>query len=340
MGKSKQLSEDLRISIVRNHESGKGYKTIAKELKVPLGTVKTLIRKWKMSNSVKPKPRDGRPRKLSAKSVRRIVREVVQQPQTTASDLQESLREGGIQVSTSTIRRELNNSGLYGRVARKKPLLRPQHKNARLRFAKKHIDEPQNFWNKVIWTDETKIELFGHNQQRYVWRKENEAFKEKNTIATVKHGGGSLMLWGCVSYKGPGNLVKIEGKLNAQGFQEILQNNLQDSARNLSMGRNWILQQDNDPKHTAKSVQAWFKQKKIKVLEWPSQSPDLNIIEAVWGDLKRAVHTRRPANLAELEAFCHEEWAKIPAERIQRLIGSYSKRLSAVIDAKGGNTKY
>uniref|UniRef100_A0AAX7U5C3 Tc1-like transposase DDE domain-containing protein n=1 Tax=Astatotilapia calliptera TaxID=8154 RepID=A0AAX7U5C3_ASTCA len=72
----------------------------------------------------------------------------------------------------------------------------------------------------------------------------------------------------------------------------------------------------------------------------PSQSTDLNIIENLWCELKRAVHARKPSNLNELEKFCKEEWSKIPSTTIQTLIGSYRKRLEAVISAKGGSTKY
>ena len=79
---------------------------------------------------------------------------------------------------------------------------------------------------------------------------------------------------------------------------------------------------------------------KYNVLEWPSQSPDLNIIENLWCELKRAVHARKPSNLNELEMFCKEEWSKIPSTTIQTLIGTYRKRLEAVISAKGGSTKY
>lgn len=340
MEKAKELSKDLRIRIIKRYKAGNGYKKIAKAFGVPVSTVQTLINKWKSTGSVKPKPRTGRPKKLSDTAVRKIIRETHKNPQTTSSDLQATLQEAGVQVSTSTIRRHLNRGGLHGRIARKKPLLRAQHKKARLEYAREHIDESKTFWHKILWSDETKIELYGHNHQRYVWRQVNQAFQEKNTIATVKHGGGSLMLWGCVSANGTGNLVKIEGKLNAVGYQKILEENLQDSARRLGMGRNWMLQQDNDPKHTAKSVQKWLTENRVKVLQWPSQSPDLNIIEALWGDLKQAVHARRPTNLAELERLCYEEWAKIPAERVQRLLINYCKRLQAVIDAKGGNTKY
>jgi hypothetical protein len=75
-------------------------------------------------------------------------------------------------------------------------------------------------------------------------------------------------------------------------------------------------------------------------LELPSQSPDLNLIENLWYDLKIAVHQRNPFNLKELAQFCLEEWAKLPMARCAKLIAIYPKRLAAVIAAKGGSTKY
>ena len=74
-------------------------------------------------------------------------------------------------------------------------------------------------------------------------------------------------------------------------------------------------------------------------MEWPSQSPDLNPIEMLWRDLKKAVHARKPSNVAELEQFC-KEWVKIPPQRCERLIASYRKCLIAVVAAGGGTTSY
>ena len=118
------------------------------------------------------------------------------------------------------------------------------------KFAKEHLDDPEEAWEKVMWSDETKIELFGINSTRRVWRKRNAEYNLKNTIPTVKHGGGNLMLWGCFSAKGTGWLHRIKGRMNGAMYREILCDNLLPSVRALKMGRGWVFQHDNDPKQS------------------------------------------------------------------------------------------
>ncbi|KAJ8366152.1 hypothetical protein SKAU_G00149830 [Synaphobranchus kaupii] len=100
-----------------------------------------------------------------------------------------------------------------------------------------------------------------------------------------------------VKAAGPGRLVLIEGKMNAAKYTEILEENLLQSALDLRLGRRFTFQHDNDPKHTAKRTKEWLWRKSVHVLEWPSQSPDLNPIEHLWKELKMAVYRRSPSNL-------------------------------------------
>ena len=90
-------------------------------------------------------------------------------------------------------------------------------------------------------------------------------------------------------------------------YRTILEENLSESAKDLRLGQSFTFQQDNKPTHTARATMEWFRSKLIHVLEWPSQSPDLNPIENLLQDLKIAVHRQSTSNLTELELFCKEE---------------------------------
>lgn len=340
MPRGKELPECLKKRLVDAHKAGQGYKKIAARFSVHPSTVRSIIHKWRSNGSVTPRHRTGRPVKISERSARKLVQELSRDPAVTSDQLQRQLAQAGTHVHVATVKRALHRQGYSGRVARRKPLLSKKHRAARLQFARQQLQKPENYWQRVLWTDETKIELFGHNSNRYVWRKPNAAFDDKNLRPTIKHGGGSIMLWGCFAASGPGKLVRINGIMDSAAYQSILADNLQPSARQLGLHRNWVLQQDNDPKHTSRSTQAWIQEQHLRVMEWPSQSPDLNPIENLWWDLKKAVRARRPSNLCELEQFCKEEWGKIPKERCKTLVASIRKRLQAVVEANGGATKY
>lgn len=323
MAKTREHSEELKKKVIDAYQSGEGYKKISKRFFLPRTTVMSIIHKWKESGTTSVLPRSGRPRKISTRAVKKIVRQVSIEPKLNLKDIQTDLKNAGTDVHLSTIRTTMNNNGLHGRVAVKKPYLSKKHQKSRLDFAKKYLEKPFDYWSNIIWSDETKIELFGHNQQRYIWRKKNTAHVVKNTVPTVKHGGGSIMIWGCFNLKGTGKMTTIEGRMDSVKYQSILKENLVSSANQLGLGRRFIFQQDNDPKHTSKSTKEWFTKQKVQVLEWPSQSPDLNPIEHLWHDLKIAVHKRKPSNLNELQQYCKEEWTKIPVERCRSLIEGY-----------------
>ncbi|CDQ99920.1 unnamed protein product [Oncorhynchus mykiss] len=156
-----------------------------------------------MFGTTKNIPRAGRPAKLSNRGRRALARE---NPMVTLTELQSSSVEMGEPSRRTTISATLHQLDLYCRLARQKPLPSKRHMTTCLEFAKRHLKNSQTMDNKILWSDETKIELFGLNDKCHVWRK-------LDTIATVKHGGGRIMQWRCFSAAGTGRLVRIEGKM-------------------------------------------------------------------------------------------------------------------------------
>lgn len=340
MPKTKEISLDLRKRIIDAHKAGEGYTKLSKRFKVSRTGVRGIIQRYKDSHTLQNKPGRGRKRKISERLERQLVRNMSRDPRLTVKTLVNDLATRGIIVSQKTISRALHRNGLRGCRPRKAPLLKKRHLQARLQYARDNLDRDYSYWKRVLWSDETKLELFGHRDTAYVWRKKGEAFNPKNTIPTVKHGGGSIMLWGCFSASGTGNLVKVDGIMNKEKYLAILKENLKQSAVKLGLRRHFIFQHDKDPKHTALLVKNYLQTTKVNVIEWPAQSPDLNPIENLWGTLKKNVHARQPSNLEELERFAKEEWARIPQTRCERLVVNYNKRLQAVIQQKGYTIDY
>ena len=252
------MAEDIRRNLITKHRERKGAKMIAKMLHMPVPMVKSIIMKWKKTRTVSTLARSGRPQKMSERLSRKLVREATIKPGVTLNDLKDFAAEAGTEVHKSTISRALHKTGLYGRVARKKPLLKKNHLKARLEFANRHLNESPEFWKHILWSDETKIELFGLNTKKYVWRKTGSANDPANTIPTVKHGGGCIMLWGCFAAGGTGSLVKIDGLMDSKKYIEILEENVRSSTSKRKLGRHFQYQHDNDPKHCIKIAKEWF----------------------------------------------------------------------------------
>ena len=126
--------------------------------------------------------------------------------------------------------------------------------------------------------------------------------------------------------------------MNSSMYCEILQQSMIPSLQKL--GSKAVFQHDNDPKHTSKTTIALLKRLRVKVMDCPSMSHDLNPIEHLWGILNRKVEVCKVSNICQVCEVVMEEWKSIPVATCEALVNSMPRRVKAVLDNDDGHTKY
>lgn len=339
--KNREIPLPVRKIIIELWKKKISYRNIGKTVGKSHATIQYIINQYKATGSCKVRPRSGRPKKLTTREESSVVAKIRKNSKISAPKLAEEVREEfSKNVNPQTIRNCLHRAGYKGRVARRKPLISETNRKKRLEFAREHVNKSNEFWESVIFSDETKINLFGSDGRDKVWRKKNTALKIENICATVRHGGGNILLWGCMSANGTGNLVFIDGIMDQHAYLNILRNNLFPSVEKLGLEGRYLFQQDNDPKHTARLVREWMIHNVRQQLHTPPQSPDVNPIEHLWEELKRRVRKHQVRNKEDLKNRIRQEWENIPPEVTRKLVLSLPKRINAIIKANGNCTKY
>ena len=337
------LSSAMQNHILSLLDAGHTASYIAASTGHGIGTVSRLRSKHRSHLS---KSLGGRPSKLSPSNIRHAQRLISSGKVDTAVDVAKVLSNITNQsLCAQTVHNSLkiHVAGLKAVVKKKKPFLSQRHRKARMDFALAHQHWTVEDWKNVVWSDETKINRLGSDGRKWVWKKAGEGLSDRLVEGTLKFGGGSLMVWGCMLWDGVGDACKIDGRMDGDLYIKILEEDLQSSINYYGKSaEDVIFQQDNDPKHTCKKAQTWFQDNNFKVLLWPAQSPDLNPIEHLWDHLKRklAGYEVAPKGMLELWERVEVEWNKIDAEVCQNLVESMPRRVAAVLKAKGGPTKY
>ena len=206
------------------HNLGKSNKEIATILGCNASTVGRILTKFKNSGSFSPKKKSGRPKKITPNKEARIVQLCEEYRKRPASEINAMMREEdpSFKVNDTAIRYYLRKNGLHGRICCRKPLLRPANKVKRYDWARKYRHKPLAFWREVLWSDETKFELFNSKRRQVCRRKKGESLREDTIQPTVKHGGGSVMMWGCFMGGKAGDLHRVQGIMKKEQYHSIL----------------------------------------------------------------------------------------------------------------------
>ena len=148
------------------------------------------------------------------------------------------------------------------------------------------------------------------------------------------------MIWGAMSKNGTAGLYFLDPGtiMNGAQYKELLNDKLK---LHMEIQNTKIFMHDGAPCHRSKTVAEFLKKSKVKTMDWPGNSPDLNPIENLWTYLKDKVAEKQPSNAEALRMAIKEVWVKeIMPEYCESLVHSMPRRLQAVIKVKGGHTKY
>lgn len=283
----------------------------------------------------------GRPRKTSADTDELLRKEVLKNPKITAGQLKKMHPQLLRDVSQRTIQHRLTKQlKMPTRVPAKKPLLTPAMMKKRLAFARQYEAWTEDDWKKVMWSDESTFRCFTERQGRVRRPVGASRYEEQYLKKTVRHPP-SLMVWGCYSGErgwGALHILPHNVTMNSNIYIEVLRNHMLPS---FNKHKCTVFMHDSAPPHRAKKVFDFLRESNVQVLDWPSNSPDLNPIENCWSNMKRKMENYDTSSLPRLEEALHEMWTHdLDWSYFKKLSSSMPRRLQEVIKAKGGVIKY
>jgi transposase len=242
--------------------------------------------------------------------------------------------------SKSSIHRYLKRQGYKTLVPLAKPLLSQKNKDKRLIFAKSLIKMPKKFFESIVWSDETYVQSISSSRRCTVTVQPSLTNINSLISPRIQSGGVRLMFWGAFSSVGSGPLIALNERVDSRSYLSTLNKILLPYLKSLKKPVTFM--HDNAPAHASDRVKKWFKHHKIRTLNWPPQSPDLNPIENVWGILKNKLRRYETfsTNKDHLEKRFCDMWHELTPSVWKNLSESFKKRLNLVIENRGGSIKY
>ena len=180
MPKGPLIATPIKKAIVTAAEGGESGTTIGKQFGVSKGAVNLILRKSRNGEDLHRTPKSGRPRKITQRQERILVRLVKNDPSKTAVDLQHHASSTwGLEISPWTTRRILRRHNLFARRPARKPLIKESHRRARLLFARLHQNWTVHQWRKVLWSDESKFNLHNSDGANTIRRPPNTRYDDR-----------------------------------------------------------------------------------------------------------------------------------------------------------------
>lgn len=335
MGRKADLSDFARGQIHVLNSEGYSQSAIALKLHISRCAVQNALKK------VSARKNCHGVRKTTQRQDRLLKAIVTRSPHASSARVAQASRDYGFPISDRTVRRRLlKDFNLPARRPAKKPMITRKQLRNRIAFCKSLKDKPAEWWDRVMFSDESTFQQVRGTGYNYVRRPSGERLNPKYTLKTVKHPP-SVMVWGAITAKGRcGIKIFDKGvKVNAAIYISVLDQKLKN---HMVLSGATLFQQDSAPCHTAKVVKKWFRDNDVETLDnWPSNSPDLNVIENCWNLMKKKVAAHHPTSEDDLRQILREVWVReITPDYCKTLVRSMPDRIKAVLANKGYPTKY
>ena len=325
-----------RSTILALHYEGLNHNLVAQLTGCDESTIRRWVTHYQQHHSVGDEQRSGRPRVTTEYIDTSIVSTATTNPFTTPPTIR---RELGISASTRTVRRRLNEAGLFGRVARIEFPFTKEHVTQRLEFATNQEEWNGDKWKRVLFSDETYMCLGVHGQV-WVQRPQDAAFLSQFMVQGQTNFAPKIGIWGCFSNQGVGGLRIFDNNMDSRLYTDTLQRFMKPFALACWPNGEWFHIDDNASYHRSRDTQTWLFNNGVNWIKLPPHSPDLNPIENLWADLKRRVESRFPRSISELKQMVTEEWSTTSHSICSNLVASMPDRMQAVLDAGGFKTPY
>lgn len=336
-----KITRSIKNEVKKMLESSVQYSIISQKLNISKGSITNIKKELGIKLEKKI---GGRPRKLSLRTEKSIIRDFSTKDGMNTTKMVKKIYETQEKkVSKKTICRILHKNGYKSYKNIRKPLLSNINVQKRFTFAKKFIKSTYQNFKNIIFTDEKKFNLEGSDGNEKIWVKGGYKSETRSYNEISKFKGGSIMIWGAITYKGVGAIIRTNKRINSGEYIRVLGTGLFETLdMNEINAEECIFMQDNAPAHKSSMTINWFKTQNIRLLDWPPSSPDLNLIENVWGYLEKQIRTHKKVfnNADELFDIIKEEWKKIPSDYIKTLYRSIMNRIKQLYKRKGRHTTY
>lgn len=347
--RNQELSPYQRGLLVGAASAGASAAKISKTTNLSISTVRYTLFTDSSRHNGASKSRPGRPKALSERDERHLLRVVRLQPKISYSDIVEKT---GLECHRKIVYRILKDHGITNWLVKKRPLLTPEVAAKRYAWCWERRDWTYDEWKLYIFSDECSVERGTGKRREWVFRTPSQKWDQEMIQPYKKGHDVSVMVWAAIWGGGRSQLVRLKADseaakkgFTANSYIEVLDDHLLDFYQ-----PDMTFQQDNAPIHTAKKVKAWFEKKGVKTTDWPPYSPDLNCIEHMWFPLKEAVYLVQP----DIESArggpekvkdalwnaLEEAWPLIDEGVVDGLIRSMDNRVQACIAAEGWYTRF